>query len=90
MDNRHEGKVAVLGELPDDDSIEWTITRALLSASDSTSRALESHLMQTQYHDYDCDERSTEQTRAHIDDAIDRHEQILEDLRFARDALEYR
>ncbi|ELZ99760.1 hypothetical protein C439_12329 [Haloferax mediterranei ATCC 33500] len=88
MDNRHEGELAVFDELPDNNSIDWTITQALLAASDSTSRALEAHLIQAQYHNHDDHEAVS--PRAHIDAAIDRHEQILEDLRFARDALEHK
>ncbi|POG55448.1 hypothetical protein [Haloferax marisrubri] len=87
MAERHEGERLEFDEVPDG-TVDWTITQALLSASDSTSRALESHLMQAQYHgDAGPD---TEATARHIDDAIDRHTRIIEDLRLARDALEYR
>ncbi len=88
MAERHEGERPELDELPDERAVDWTITRALLAASDSTSRALESHLLRVQYRgDADLD---TAATARHIDDAIDRHARILEDLRLARDALEHR
>ncbi|ELZ89129.1 hypothetical protein [Haloferax sulfurifontis] len=87
MVERHKGRTE-FDDLPDEGAVDWTITHALLAASDSTSRALESHLLRAQYHrDAGFDTAVTER---HIDDAIDRHTRILEDLRLARDALEHR
>ncbi|ELZ65102.1 hypothetical protein C5B91_08375 [Haloferax sp. Atlit-10N] len=88
MAERYEGERLEFDELPDDGTVDWTITQALLAASDSTSRALESHLLQAQYHD-DAG-ADTAATARHIDDAIDRHTRIIEDLRLARDALDHR
>ncbi|MBC9986714.1 hypothetical protein E4P24_10080 [Haloferax sp. AS1] len=88
MAERQEGERPEFDELPDEGAVDWMITHALLAASDSTSRALESHLLQSQYHgDAGFDAAATAR---HIDDAIDRHTRILEDLRLARDALDHR
>ncbi|SEM01979.1 hypothetical protein [Haloferax larsenii] len=88
MSGGKEGHEGLIDELPDDGAIDWTIIRSLLSASDSTSSALESHLMQTYY--YGGDTISTAATQQYLDAAISKHERILEDLRLARDALDER
>ncbi|KAB1187465.1 MULTISPECIES: hypothetical protein [Haloferax] len=87
MTERREGKSEEFRELPDDGAVAWTITKALLEASDATSRALEMHLMQTQY-DADADTDTASITQ-YIDAAIEQHQQIIEDLRLARDGLDY-
>ncbi|KAB1198154.1 MULTISPECIES: hypothetical protein [Haloferax] len=83
-----EGDSGGLDELPDDGSIDWAITRALLAANDATSAALEMHLVQTQYRGDDGSNSAA--IRQHIDEAIEHHEQIIEDLRFAREAVDHR
>ena len=88
MTYRQEGDPSEFTELPDDDAVDWTITRALLSANDELSRALEVHLLQTQYRSRD--ESDADVVKQYLDDAIEHHEQIIEDLRFARDALDYK
>lgn len=82
-----EGDFGGFDELPDEESIDWAITRSLLSANDATSAALEAHLLRTQYRS--ADESGTNAIRRHIDEAIERHEQIIEDLRFAREGLDH-
>jgi hypothetical protein len=77
-----------LEELPDDGAIDWTIVRSLLAASDATSQALESHLLQAYYRE--SEDTETEPTEQYLDRAIVRHERIIEDLRFARELLEER
>ncbi|KTG30412.1 hypothetical protein [Haloferax profundi] len=86
MVGRREETSEAFGELPDERALAWTITRALLAANDSASRALELHLLQSQYHDDSGDPTATKQ---YIDTAIEYHEQIIEDLRLARDGLDY-
>ncbi|WP_416840346.1 hypothetical protein [Haloferax sp. DFSO52] len=85
---QNEGDSGEFEELPDNGTVDWAITRALLAASDATSAALEMHLVQTQYRGTsDADPTAI---RRHIDEAIHQHEQIIEDLRFAREGLDQR
>ena len=80
-----EGDSGEFDELPDDGPVDWAITRSLLAASDATSAALELHLVQTQYNE--CSDTDPTAIRRHIDEAIEHHERIIEDLRFAREGL---
>lgn len=80
-----EGDSGEFEELPDDGTVDWVITRALLAANDATSAALEMHLVQTQYRDSAASNATS--IRRQIDEAIEHHEQIIEDLQFAREAL---
>ncbi|WP_396611620.1 hypothetical protein ACH9L7_15700 [Haloferax sp. S1W] len=89
MSGGNEGTEGLLDELPHDGAVDWTIVRSLLSANDSTSSALESHLMQLHYHDGGDDIAMTT-TQQYLDEAIAQHERILEDLRLAQEALENR
>ncbi|KAB1193241.1 hypothetical protein GJR96_07195 [Haloferax sp. MBLA0076] len=86
MVGRRENTPETFGELPDEGALAWTITRALLAANDSASHALELHLLQSQYHDDGDDSTATKQ---YIDTAIEYHERIIEDLRLAREGLDY-
>lgn len=72
-----------LSELEDSDELGWTLSSALLDAQASSLRALETYLMLMHYDRTDHDELTR-----HIEQTIQRHEQILEDLLLARDAVE--
>ncbi|MFC6874848.1 hypothetical protein [Halobellus marinus] len=88
MPQQREGVGQPLEELPDADALDWTIVRSLLAANNATSQALESHLLHT-YYDQDRNE-AAESTEEYIERAIANHEQIIEDLRFARDLVDER
>ncbi|MFB6154261.1 MAG: hypothetical protein ABEJ22_00080 [Haloferacaceae archaeon] len=73
-----------LSELEDGDELGWTLSSALLDAQASSIRALETYLMLMH-----TDTTDTGELERHLEQTIQEHEQILEDLLLARDAVEH-
>ncbi|MFC6824126.1 hypothetical protein [Halopelagius fulvigenes] len=77
-----------LEELPDEDALDWTAVRSLLTANAETTRALEAYFVRAQYRDDESSDLSS--AKEHIREAIDRHEAIVEDLELALAAADER
>ncbi|QLG61342.1 hypothetical protein [Halorarum salinum] len=67
-----------------DDDLDWAVVNSLIQAQDFTSRALQSYLLRTRYRE----DASPESATRHIEEAIDRHRRIIEDLTLARESIE--
>ena len=63
---------------------EWIIVKTLLDANARTSQALEHHLLRTYYQQRAPD---IEEMRTCVEEAIEEHERIVEDLRLTVEAL---
>lgn len=71
-----------LDEFDADEELGWTLSSAVLTAQASTIRALEAYLMLVHYGD-----AGPGDVQTYIDEAIQTHESILDDLYLARDAV---
>lgn len=70
-------------ELSTDTDLDWTVVSSLLTADHLTNCALEEQLLRLYYDDGDeFDERR------HLDETIDRHTEIIEQLEFSKSLLE--
>lgn len=73
----------VQGELSRDADLDWTVVSSLLTADYLTNCALEEHLLRIYY-----DGSDEFDERRHIDETIDRHAEIIEQLELAKSLLE--
>lgn len=71
------------GSEPADD-LDWAVVDSLIRAQDFTSRALQSYILRTRYRD----DASPAVATRHVEEAIDRHRRIIEDLALARECIE--
>lgn len=73
-------------EFEDVQQVGWTAANALLNAQETGNRALGDYLLMMHYHrigSLDTDDIDTL-----LQDAIEAHTEVIEDLEFARDALD--
>lgn len=66
------------------DEMDWAVINSLIQAQDYTSRALQAYLLRTRYREGPAPENAAQ----HIEEAIERHRKIIEDLSLARDCVE--
>lgn len=64
---------------------KWMLAKSLLDVNDACSRTLESLLLQVTRDDSNV---SDEELRRQLEDVIHRHEQLVNELELAREALE--
>lgn len=70
----------------DVEHLAWTVAEALLQAQTTGYRAMEDYLLMMHYHDSEMlEERDLDVL---IEDAIEAHREILEDLETARQSME--
>ena len=81
-----EGRRPCQGRKADVEHVGWTAAEALLQAQTTGYRAMEDYLLMMHYHDTESLE--AREVDVLIDDAIEAHTEIIEDLECARDALD--
>jgi hypothetical protein len=84
VDIAADGRGAELAEEPPGESdLSWQIACSLLKADSYTTRALEEHVFRMSRSD--ADNRSTAE---YLEEAIDRHEEIVQELQYALGAVD--
>ncbi|MFB6266310.1 MAG: hypothetical protein ABEI31_01520 [Halodesulfurarchaeum sp.] len=73
-------------EFDDPAEVGWTAAESLLQAQAKGNRAMEEYLLLTHYQQRNIDPRSLQVL---LDDVITTHEEILEDLECAREAVDH-